>query len=178
MRLYEGMFVVDSAIAERSYDEVCDEIRSTISKHGGEVVDLRKWDERRLAYEIKRVRRGVYVLVHFEAPPEAMEEMRRDFVLSDNILRQMLLVDIDGVPSGEERPGITNSISEASHRRRHKPREDSDKGEEADDVEAEDGGNADVDEPDDLKDTEDTQEDDGEQVGEPQDDQELTERDE
>jgi len=116
------MFVIDSSVAERSYDDVCEEIESTISKHGGSVVDLRKWDERRLAYEVERARRGVYILVHFEAPPESMALLRRDFDLSENILRQLLLIDADGVPSGDERPGITTSISEPSHRRRSKSR--------------------------------------------------------
>ena len=128
------MFVIDSSVADRSYDEVCAEIESTITKHGGRVVDLRKWDERRLAYEINRARRGTYLLVHFEVPPEAMSELRRDFVLSENILRQILLVDTDGVPTGEERPGITTTISEASYRRRPsgpRPSRDETSGDEA-----------------------------------------------
>lgn len=129
MRLYEGMFVIDSSVAERDYDGVCKEVESTISKHGGSVVDLRKWDERRLAYELERARRGVYILVHFEAPPESIAGLRRDFDLSDNILRQLLLVDSDGVPSGDERPGITTSISEASHRRRGRSRRSTARGE-------------------------------------------------
>ena len=137
MRLYEGLFVIDAAIAERNYDDVCAEIESTITKHGGKVVDLRKWDERRLAYDINKARRATYVLVHFETPPESIAELRRDFVLSENILRQLLVIDADGVPTGDERPGITNSISEASHRRRSSRSRRSRKEEEKDEGEEE-----------------------------------------
>ncbi len=126
MRLYEGMFVIESALADRDWDGCCAEIDSIIAKHGGKVVDLRKWDERRLAYEIKHVRRGTYILVHFEAEQATMEAMRRDFNMSDKILRQLVLIDVDGVPSGDERPGITTSITDSSalgRRGRHLPRQ-------------------------------------------------------
>ncbi len=118
MRLYEGMFVASSSLAKNDWDGVCGDIESIISKHGGKVVDLRKWDERRLAYEINHVRRGTYILVHFEAPPLSMEEMRRDFNLSEKILRQLVVIDVDGVPTGDERPGITTTITDASARGR------------------------------------------------------------
>jgi len=29
---------------------------------------MRKWDERRLAYEIKKQKRGLYILCYFKAP--------------------------------------------------------------------------------------------------------------
>ncbi len=117
MKLYEGMFVIDGGLAERDYAGVQSEIENLIKRHGGSVVDLRKWDERRFAYEINRVRRGTYLLVHFEAPPLAMEAMRRDLNLSEKILRQLITIDVDGVPTGEDRPGITSSpVSDLNER--------------------------------------------------------------
>lgn len=116
------MFVLDNAVADRDWDGVCGTIDSIISRHGGKVVDLRKWDERRLAYEIGRVKRATYVLVHFEAPTGSMQEMYKDFVLAENILRQLITVDVDGVPTGEERPGITTTLSETMPGRRGRGR--------------------------------------------------------
>ena len=92
MKLYEGMFLIESGLAERDWNGVAAEFETIIKRHGGEIVDLRKWDDRRLAYEINRVRRAQYVLVHFNLPPLAMQAMRRDFVLSDKILRQLITV--------------------------------------------------------------------------------------
>jgi len=109
LKLYEAMFIVDSALAERDYAGVTAEIESIVKKHGGAVVDQRKWDDRRLAYEIGRMKRATYILVHFEAPPLSIETMRRDFVLSEKIVRHMITLDADGVPAGDERPGITST---------------------------------------------------------------------
>jgi ribosomal protein S6 len=103
------MFIVDSGLAERDWAGVQSEIEGIIKRHGGSVKDFRKWDDRRLVYEIKRTRRGTYALVHFEAPAGSMQDMRRDFNLSEKILRQLVVVDLDGLPVGEDRPGITSS---------------------------------------------------------------------
>ena len=116
------MFVIDNSVADREWDGVCATIDSVITRHGGKVVDLRKWDERRLAYQIGRAKRATYILVHFEAPTGSMQEMYKDFVLAENILRQLITVDIDGVPTGEERPGITTTLSETMSGRRGRGR--------------------------------------------------------
>jgi len=103
------MFLVESSLADRDWQGVAAEIESTVKKHGGNVVDLRKWDDRRLVYEIGHVKRALYVLVHFETPPLSIEAMRRDLNLSERITRQLITVDVDGVPTGDERPGITST---------------------------------------------------------------------
>lgn len=130
MKLYEAIFIFESALAERDWDGCVAELNTTIEKHGGKIVDLRKWDDRRLVYEIDRAKRGMYVLVHFEAPGRNMEAMRRDLNLSERILRQLVVVDEDGVPTGDERPGITSTAIVDFPERR--PREEGDRGERGD----------------------------------------------
>lgn len=108
------MFVIDNSLAGRDFDGVTGEIESIVKKHGGSVADIRKWDERRLAYEINHVKRATYILAHFELEPAVIELMRLDFALSEKILRQLIVIDIDGVPTGDERPGITSTITDLS----------------------------------------------------------------
>ena len=135
------MLLVDSALAERDWSAVAQEIESTVTKHGGKVVDLRKWDDRRLAYEIGRMKRALYVLVHFEAPPLSIEALRRDFALSERIARNLITLDEDGVPTGDERPGITSTaIPDFGDRRFGPPRDDRGRGEEEGVVEGAEAG--------------------------------------
>ncbi len=142
MRLYEAMFIVDSSQAERDWDGAAGEIQAIIAKHGGKVVDFRKWDDRRFAYEIKRMKRGAYALVHFEAPTLSIEAMRRDFVICEKIVRQLITVDADGVPTGDERPGITSTaIPDFPDRSRGRDSRPSRRG---DDSAADDGVDADA----------------------------------
>ncbi len=90
-RLYEGLFLVDTAIANSNWDGISTEIKGIIEKRGGEVVDLKKWDERKLAYEIDNKTRATYILVYFNCVTDGLAKIERDINLSENIMRAMLL---------------------------------------------------------------------------------------
>lgn len=90
-KLYEGMFLVDTADAISNWDGVVGEITGIIGKRGGEIVTLKKWDERKLAYEIDKKNRGTYILVYFNSETGAISAIERDIQLSEMIVRAMIL---------------------------------------------------------------------------------------
>ncbi|MCA9300232.1 MAG: 30S ribosomal protein S6 [Phycisphaerales bacterium] len=89
-RQYEGMFLINQATAADLNGAVA-HIQDIIAKAEGEIVAMKKWDERRLAYEIDKQKRGVYLLVYFNAVPQALERMTRDCNISEQIMRVMFL---------------------------------------------------------------------------------------
>ncbi len=97
MRLYEAMILVTTAEASRDWDGLTHHVSDILTRNGAEVVDLRKWGERKLAYEIQHQRKATYILIHFEAPTNVIAEIRRELQLSERILRHLILLDRDGV---------------------------------------------------------------------------------
>ena len=53
VRLYEGLFLLRQEAASTDFGGCVDFLRATFDRAEAEVVVLRKWDERRLAAEIK-----------------------------------------------------------------------------------------------------------------------------
>jgi small subunit ribosomal protein S6 len=90
-RLYEGLFLIDAAEAASDWDGVNEMIRRILEKGGAEIVSLRKWDERRLAYPIQGKDRGAYLLAYFNAPTSAISGIERDIRLSERIMRAMII---------------------------------------------------------------------------------------
>jgi small subunit ribosomal protein S6 len=88
--IYEGMFLVPPAVAANLQAAV-DHIHDLLRRADAELVAFRKWDERRLAYEIRGNKRGVYFLAYFKAPTDKMARLERDCNLSEQILRAMFL---------------------------------------------------------------------------------------
>jgi small subunit ribosomal protein S6 len=86
---YEGMFLLSQAQAADFAGAVA-HIRGLIERYGGEILAMRKWDERRLAYEIKKQKRGVYLLAYFACPSDQMGQIERAFNLSENVLRVLI----------------------------------------------------------------------------------------
>lgn len=97
MKTYEAMFLVDTRHANRDWDRVVDQVKEMVTKHGGEIVRCEKWGERKLAYPIAGNKRGVYLLVYFQADGETPNEVYREVELSETFLRALILA-VDKTP--------------------------------------------------------------------------------
>ena len=86
---YEGLFLFGTA-ATVDVEGSVKAIGELVTKHGGEIMLLRKWDERKLAYEVKKNKRGLYVLCFFKAQGGAVDKITRDVNLTENILRVLI----------------------------------------------------------------------------------------
>jgi len=90
-KLYEGMFLIDSAEAAKDWDGINDFIKKILAKADAEIISIRKWDERPLAYPIKRVVRGTYILAYFKVSGPRVHDIERDVLLSERIMRVLIL---------------------------------------------------------------------------------------
>jgi small subunit ribosomal protein S6 len=104
---YEGMFLLGSAFAT-DLDNAMKIVRGIIERHGGKVLVLKKWDERKLAYEIKGEKRGLFLIAYFQGPSTSVTPIERDVNLSDQILRVMITkadhLNVDEMNAVEPQP--------------------------------------------------------------------------
>lgn len=100
MKIYEGMFLVDSRKVNRDWDAVEAQLTEMLRKTGATVHRMTRWVERKLSFPIKRHSRGTYVLAYFETPDQegVIGEIYRQSQISDTIIRS-LVVRIDAVPA-------------------------------------------------------------------------------
>ena len=96
---YEAMFLFPAG-ATAELEKSLGTVKSIVERHGGEVVVLKKWDERKLAYEIDGQKRGLYLIVYFNAPGSVVGGIERDVNLSEEILR-VLVTRVDHLNKDE-----------------------------------------------------------------------------
>jgi len=101
LRLYEGMFIISDTVAGSDWEAAVKHVEDLLKNRGAEVLKSEKWEDRKFAYKLKGHKRGAYLLVYFNAPTDSISPMKRDFELSDNVLRT-LIVRVDKV--GESKP--------------------------------------------------------------------------
>jgi small subunit ribosomal protein S6 len=90
-KLYEAMFLVDSAEATTDWDGIVATIKNILEKASAEIVSIRKWDDRKLAYEINGKGKGTYILCYFKAEGSKLQDIGRDIQLSERIMRALIL---------------------------------------------------------------------------------------
>jgi small subunit ribosomal protein S6 len=86
---YEAMFLFPAAAAAEVEGSI-KTARGMIERHGGKILVIKKWDERKLAYEIGKHKRGLYVVAYFTAPGAAISAIERDVNLSEDVLRVLV----------------------------------------------------------------------------------------
>src|SRR5438045_1386493 len=87
---YEGMFLFGAGAATEPQAAEAT-VRKFIEAHGGKTLVLKKWDERKLAYEVGGNKRGTYFLALFTAPGGSVTQIERDVRLSEEVLRCIIL---------------------------------------------------------------------------------------
>ncbi len=128
-RLYEGMFLVDSALATADWEGTLAVVENILKRADAEVVAIRKWGERKLAYDIDHKTRGTYILAYFKAEGPRISGIEKDVLLSEKIMRVLILgtekrppelieADIKGEPRVE--PEGLPEREESEHPRRER----------------------------------------------------------
>ena len=90
-REYEAMFLLDNAAAVADWDGTSGIVDQLLTKYGAEIVQKEKWDERKLAYEIRGHKRATYYLVYFKAASDVAAKVTADASLNDKIVRMLIL---------------------------------------------------------------------------------------
>ena len=88
---YEIMFLIGQSQTSDIHG-IIDHIKDIVATRGhGTILAMRKFDERRLAYEIRGQKRGLYILMYARCSGSDMAHIERDCNLSEKILRTLFL---------------------------------------------------------------------------------------
>lgn len=89
IRLYETIVLFKGDLSDEEIDSQIKRIEDLFARFQAEVVRIRKWGKKRLAYDIAKNRYGFYVLFHFRGEPALLTELDRNLKLNESILRFM-----------------------------------------------------------------------------------------
>jgi small subunit ribosomal protein S6 len=90
MRRYELMLVLRPDAPDDRVQAVIDRTTRQIVAAGGQIVKVAPWGRRRLAYPIAHHREGSYQIIVFEAPAEAIAELERSLLITEEVLRHLV----------------------------------------------------------------------------------------
>jgi len=91
VRPYELLFILRPDLDEEAATALVERITGLITDKNGKLENVSRWGRRRLAYEVKDYKEGVYMLVHFQGDATLINEMDRVLKLADEILRFIIV---------------------------------------------------------------------------------------
>ncbi len=99
-RDYEILYIVRPELDDQQVQEAVGSVNRLIENVGGTVVKTDVWGRRKLAYEVRHLREGHYVLTDFKADPQAIPEMEATLKISDTVFRHLIVRKPDKLRRG------------------------------------------------------------------------------
>jgi len=91
MRKYEAAIVLKPHFEEEAAKAEFEKIHALITRFGGTVEKVDEWGRRRLAYEIEKLREGIYCFFTFTAEPSAPAEIEARLRIMEEVLRYLIV---------------------------------------------------------------------------------------
>jgi small subunit ribosomal protein S6 len=102
-REYETIYILRPNTANDGVAEVNTKVKGIIEGLGGKILKVDNWGKRRLAYEVAKERKGIYLYWRYLASPGVVEETERNLRMLDHVIRYMT-VKVDENVVADARP--------------------------------------------------------------------------
>ena len=86
MNKYESVIIINPNLEAESIKALIEKFSNLINSNGT-VNSVEEVGKKKLAYEIKKNKEGYYIIINFEAKPELIAELERNYRITDEVLK-------------------------------------------------------------------------------------------
>ncbi len=90
MNKYESVVIINPSVDEEGIKALVKKFTDLINTDG-KVEEAEELGKRKLAYEIQKNTEGYYVVYHFEANPNLIAELERNYRITDEVIKFMTI---------------------------------------------------------------------------------------
>ena len=102
-RLYETMYILRPDLPDQEADAAIAKYQEFLVQQEAEDLTTQHRGRRRLAYDIKGHREGIYIQVNYTANPKTIESLEKSMRLADDVIRYMTIkLEPETLEEGEE----------------------------------------------------------------------------
>jgi small subunit ribosomal protein S6 len=116
MDIYENIVILNSALSDEEAEGAISKIKDLITNNGGEVLKVDIWGRRKLAYEIKKQKKGLYVLFIYKTPAPTIKKLEEFYKVFDAVIKYMIIrlesKQVHAIEKLETVSGVTEQKSE------------------------------------------------------------------
>jgi small subunit ribosomal protein S6 len=102
MTSYETIYILRPDLGDEAADQAINKYQTLLKEQGVEDLDIQHRGKRRLAYDIRKFREGVYIQMNYTASGTAVAVMERAMRLGDDVIRYLTIKPEESAAEGEE----------------------------------------------------------------------------
>ncbi len=86
MNKYETVFIINPNVEEAGVKDLVEKF-SNIINNDGKVLEVQDLGKKKLAYPIKKNDEAYYEVINFEANPDLIKELERNYRITDDVIK-------------------------------------------------------------------------------------------
>jgi small subunit ribosomal protein S6 len=87
LREYETIFLVRPDLADDLVDKIVERMRGIVHRDGGKVIKVENWGKKKVAYEVKKHLRAIFVRFLYLGNTHMVAEFERNLRMTDDVLK-------------------------------------------------------------------------------------------
>jgi small subunit ribosomal protein S6 len=87
MQLYESIFILRPSLSDEESQRIIEKVKGFVERSGGSLLKADNWGKKKLAYEVKRERKGTFVCLQFRAPGAMIGELEHLYRIEDAVMK-------------------------------------------------------------------------------------------
>jgi len=112
MRIYETMLVLDPEMSKEQIDGFVGKLKQFLGDRGAKVLKVAEWGLNTLACEIKKKKKGYYLLLYLNGDAAVVAEMERSLRLMEEVLRYLTVKREEGDIEASQQRGAPEQAGE------------------------------------------------------------------
>jgi small subunit ribosomal protein S6 len=109
-REYETIFILKPDVTNEVIGATNSKIRGVLEAGGGTLLKIENWGRRKLAYEVKKHLKGIYIFFRYLGNPGLVEEIERNLRLTDSVIRQYSVKIAENVDAATRTSEVTDEL--------------------------------------------------------------------
>jgi small subunit ribosomal protein S6 len=106
-REYETIYILKPDIDADNAERIGSRVAEVVGRESGRLTKVESWGRRRLAYDIGKQRRGVYMYLKYMGTGRTVSEIERNLRLADGVLKYQTVllradVEVEGLSIADE----------------------------------------------------------------------------
>lgn len=112
LREYETIYILKPDTINEKVADVNGRVKAIIEERGGQILGVDNWGKRKLAYEIKKERKGIYLFWQYLGNAEIVAEFERNMRMLDPVMRYITIKLDTDVPVGGRESEVNDETFE------------------------------------------------------------------
>ena len=109
-REYETIFILKPDVTNEVIGTTNSKIRGVLEAGGGTLLKIENWGRRKLAYEVKKQLKGIYIFFRYLGNPGLVEEIERNLRLTDSVIRHYSVKMEENVDPATRTSEVTDEL--------------------------------------------------------------------